>query len=115
MLAMHLSPREIAVAVVAVVMLGHVTTGKVVVVVVDGVESVGMVTTRTLVGDPVVCLHVAEGLLVLEVLLTTLRQRRAGVGQFVVRIQESLAVSTRDGTDGGVHAETGGAERSGRR
>ena len=45
MLAMHLSPREIAVAVVAVVMLAHETTVKVVVVVVDSVESVGVVTT----------------------------------------------------------------------
>ena len=45
MLAMHLSPREIAVAVVAVVMLAHATTVKVVVVVVDSVESVGVVTT----------------------------------------------------------------------
>lgn len=76
---------------------------QVVVMLIDGVEAVGMVTVGAPVGPPGLRLPVVMGVVILLLLL----RWHVGIGQFVVSIQEGFTVSTCDGTDGGVQARAG--------
>lgn len=76
---------------------------QVVVMVIDGVEAVGMVTVGAPVGPPGLRLPVVMGVVILLLLL----RWHVGIGQFVMSVQEGFTVSTCDGTDGGVQVWAG--------
>lgn len=109
--------------ILAVVRRQVVPGPKVVVMVEDGVEAVGMETVWASVGAPMLRLPVVEvGVVILMMLLLLLLRWRVGIGQLVVSVQEGLAVSAGDGADGGVHPGAvggggggGGALAGGRR
>lgn len=85
----------------------------VVVVVMDGIEAVGMVTIWTPVWSPM--FHPP---IVIEAIIVSLMRWPLVIGQLVVGIQESLTMSTCNGADGGINTRGrggGGALREGRR
>lgn len=104
-IAVMQTPPPVAVVMVVRDVLAVVRRPQVVVMVIDGVEAVGVVTVGAAVGAPWLRLPlVVVGVVILLLLLL---RCRVGIGQLVVSVQEGLTVSAGDGADGGVDPGAG--------